>query len=73
MKFMKKIKVAFCLRDMQIGGVESVLIRTLDKLSEYKNIDISVITYVKIKEPVYVEYFKKHPDIKYYSSDGCDF
>ena len=70
---MKKIKVAFCLRDMQIGGVESVLIRTLDKLAEYKNIDLSVITYVKIKEPVYVEYFKTHPNIKCYSLYPCSW
>ena len=49
---MKKIKIAFCLRDMQLGGVESVLIRTLDKLQEYKNIEISIITYVDILEPI---------------------
>ncbi len=61
---MKKIKVAFCLRDMQLGGVESVLIRTLDELQKNKDIDISVITYVKIGEPVYVEYFKQRPNIK---------
>ncbi|MCQ2571400.1 MAG: glycosyltransferase [Alphaproteobacteria bacterium] len=61
---MKKIKVAFCLRDMQLGGVESVLIRTLDELQKNKDIDISVITYVKIVEPVYVEYFKQRPNIK---------
>lgn len=61
---MKKIKVAFCLRDMQLGGVESVLIRTLEELQKNKDIDISVITYVKIGEPVYVEYFKQHPNIK---------
>lgn len=65
--FMKKIKIAFCLRDMHLGGVESVLIRTLDKLQKYKNIDISMITYVDINEPVYVEYFKQHPNIKCYS------
>lgn len=61
---MKKLHVAFCLRDMQLGGVESVLIRTLDKLSEYKDIDISVITYVNVKEPIFVDYFKKHSEIK---------
>jgi len=64
---MKKIKVAFCLRDMQLGGVESVLIRTLDKLQEYKNIDISVINYVDITEPIYKKYFESHKNIKRYS------
>lgn len=70
---MKKIKVAFCLRDMQIGGVESVLIRTIDKLSEYKNIEISVITYVNVQEPLYVEYFKTHSNIKHYSIYPCSW
>jgi glycosyltransferase involved in cell wall biosynthesis len=68
---MKKIRVAFCLRDMQLGGVESVLIRTLDKLQAYKNIDISIITYVNITEPIYREYFKTHPDIKCFSLYPC--
>lgn len=70
---MKKTKIAFCLRDMQIGGVESVLIRTLDSLQKQKNIDVSVITYVKIKEPIYVEYFRKHPQIKLYSLYPCSW
>jgi len=69
--FMKNIKLAFCLRDMQLGGVESVLIRTLDKLQKYKNIDISIITYVDVKEPLYKEYFKSHSDIKLYSLYPC--
>ena len=68
---MKKLRVAFCLRDMQVGGVESVLIRTLDKLSKYKDIEVSLITYVDIKTPVYREYFKKHPQIKLRSLYPC--
>lgn len=68
---MKKLRVAFCLRDMQVGGVEYVLIRTLDKLLEYKNITVSVITYVDIKTPVYREYFNAHPQIKMYSLYPC--
>lgn len=70
---MKKIRVAFCLRDMQLGGVESVLVRTLDKLLNYKNIEVSIITYVNIKTPVYCEYFKKHPQIKLYSLYPCSW
>lgn len=70
---MKKIKVAFCLRDMQIGGVESVLIRTIDELLKHKNIDISIITYVNIKEKTYLEYFNKHKNIKLYSLYPCSW
>ena len=64
---MKDINVAFCLRDMQMGGVESVLIRTLDELQKHKNIHISLITYVDIHENVYKKYLEKHPQIKQYS------
>jgi len=45
----RKIRVAFCLRDMKIGGVESVLTRTLDKLSQYSDLQITVITYTSIR------------------------
>lgn len=61
---MKKIKIAFCVRDMKIGGVESVLIRTMDALLKHRNIDISVITYVEIKEKVYLDWFAAHPQVK---------
>ena len=70
---MKKINIAFCLRDMQIGGVESVLIRTIDELLKHKNIDISIITYVNIKEKTYLEYFNKHKNIKLYSLYPCSW
>ena len=68
---MKKTNVAFCLRDMQIGGVESVLIRTLDELSKRKDINIFVITYVDIHEDIYKKYFKEHPDITLCSLYPC--
>lgn len=64
---MKKIKVAFCVRDMKIGGVESVMIRTLETLLKNKDIDLSVITYVDIKEQVYLDWFAQHPQVKLYS------
>lgn len=64
---MKKIKVAFCVRDMKIGGVESVMIRTMDALLKHKEIEIFVITYVKIKEQVYLDWFAEHPQVKVYT------
>lgn len=70
---MKKLRVAFCLRDMQVGGVESVLIRTLDKLLKYKNIELNLITYANITTPIYHEYLKKHPRIKCYSLYPCKY
>jgi glycosyltransferase involved in cell wall biosynthesis len=70
---MKKIHVAFCLRDMQLGGVESVLIRTLDELKKHKNINISVITYVNIHENIYKKYFEQNKNIKLYSLYPCSW
>ena len=64
---MEKIKIAFCVRDMKIGGVESVMIRTMDMLLKIKNIEIVVITYSKIKEQVYLDWFAEHPEVKVYT------
>ena len=60
---MKKIKIAFCVRDMKIGGVESVLIRTLDELVKNKHLELFVVTYAKVKEPVYLDWFAAHPNV----------
>ena len=59
---MKKIHVAFCLRDMKIGGVESVLTRTLDVLSQNKNLKITVCTYTPIRD-IWKKWFESHPQI----------
>lgn len=70
---MTNINVAFCLRDMQMGGVESVLVRTLDGLIKHKNINISIITFVDIHQPIYKEYFASHPQIKVFSLYPCSW
>lgn len=58
----RKIHVAFCLRDLKVGGVESVLTRTLDKLSHYRDLDITVITYTPIRD-VWRDWFASHKNI----------
>ncbi len=68
---MKKKKIAFCLRDMRIGGVEACLLRVMDALRDNPDIEISVITYVKIQEPVYRQWFDAHPEIKMYTLYPC--
>ena len=70
---MKKLKVAFCLRDMQLGGVESVLIKVLTMLQKSKNIDLSVITYVNIKTEIYKKFFENNADIKLYTLYPCSW
>lgn len=60
---MKKLKVAFCLRDMRIGGVENVFISTMENLLARGDVEISVLTYVRIQEPLYVKWFNAHPQV----------
>lgn len=70
---MKKTNVAFCLRDMQMGGVESVLIRTMDELQKNKNINLNFISFVDVKTPIYKKYFETHKNIKTYSLYPCSW
>lgn len=60
---MKKLKVAFCLRDMRIGGVENVFISTMENLLARGDTEIFVLTYAKIREPIYAKWFAAHPDV----------
>ncbi len=60
---MKKLKVAFCLRDMRIGGVENVFISTMENLLARGDTEIFVLTYSKIREPLYAKWFAAHPDL----------
>lgn len=52
---MKRTVIAICLRDMQVGGVESVLIQTLAAMLARNDVDIRVITYTNISVPQYRE------------------
>lgn len=61
---MKKLKVAFCLRDMRIGGVENVFISTLENLLARGDVEIFVLTYARVREPLYVKWFNAHPQVK---------
>lgn len=68
----RKIRVAFCLRDMKVGGVESVLTRTLDKLSRYPDLDITVITYTAIRNE-WRNWFSLHKKISVRTLYPCKF
>lgn len=73
MRHKKKLKVVFCLRDMQLGGVESVLVRTLEQLVKRNDMEISFVSYVKITEPLYAQWFAAHPEIKTYVLYPCSW
>ena len=73
MRRKKKLKVVFCLRDMQLGGVESVLIRVLEQLIKRDDLEISFVSYVKITEQIYAEWFNAHPEVKRYALYPCSW
>lgn len=59
---------------MIIGGVESVLLRTLNELLDsikenpkYAGTEICIITHAKITEPLYKQWLKQHPNVKVYT------
>ena len=68
----RKIRVAFCLRDMKIGGVESVLTRTLSRLAEYPDLDISVVTYTAVRRE-WRSWFDSHKNISVRTLYPCKF
>lgn len=57
-----KIRLAFCLRDMKVGGVESVLLRTLERLSQCRDLDITLVTYTPIRD-MWKDWFCEHKNI----------
>lgn len=59
----KHIKVAFCIPNMIIGGVETVFVDTIDELLKNHDLDITIITHAKIRESVYVDWLKSHPEL----------
>lgn len=63
---MKKTNVAFCIPDMILGGVETVLITILEQLLQRPDLNIQIITHAKIREPLYANWFKQHPQIDVY-------
>ena len=63
---MAKTSVVFCIPNMVIGGVEFVLIRTLAELVKQPDLEISVILSAPLTEPVFIEWFQAHPQIKTY-------
>ena len=63
---MPKTSIVFCVPNMVIGGVEFVLIRTLAELVKQPDLEIGVILSAPPTEPVFIEWFQAHPQIKTY-------
>jgi hypothetical protein len=66
MRTNKKIKIAFCIPGMVIGGVESVFANTVDALRKYPEFEISVFPHADLSEPFYINWFQERPDLYVY-------
>lgn len=64
---MSRIKVAFCISDMIIGGVETVFLQTMAEILAHDDIEISVIMRQKLREQYFIDWFKQHPQVKLYT------
>jgi glycosyltransferase involved in cell wall biosynthesis len=69
----KKTRVAFCMRDMQLGGAEAVLVRTLEGLMKRGDLDISIVSYVDITESIYKNWLAQHFEIKHVVLYPCSW
>lgn len=63
----KKIKVAFFVPELIVGGVATVFASTIDLLLKNKDFDICIFTHAKINDPYYIQWIKNHPQIKIFS------
>ena len=62
---MKK-RIAFCVPTMIIGGVETVLVNTVEKLLECDDLDLCLVFHTDVIEPKYKDWLKSHPEIPVY-------
>lgn len=51
---------------MVIGGVETVFITTINELLKNHDLEVVVVTHTIIREPLYIKWFKEHPEVKVY-------
>lgn len=63
MKSTARQKIAFFMYDMRTGGVETVLVNTINALLG-RGVDITLYCHRTIIEPVHVAWLKMHPEIR---------
>ena len=63
---MTKTKVILCIPNMVIGGVETVFVNTINELSKCPDLSIKIVTHAKIREHLYTDWLKTHPEIPAY-------
>ncbi len=63
MKKQQKLKIAFFMYDLRVGGVGTVLMNTINALLASKNVEITLYSHRTIIEPVYIKWLEQHPQI----------
>lgn len=67
MIIMSKTNIVLCIPTMVIGGVETVFITTVEELLKNPDLNITIATHAKIREPIHVQWLKQHPDLHVYT------
>lgn len=62
-----RMKIAFCIPEIIIGGVECVFVEILDGTIKKLDADVVVVTQKKIQDKYFQEWFRAHPNIKLYT------
>ncbi len=62
----QKRNIVFFIPKMIVGGVESVLLRTLEELGKRDDVTLSVFLHTPLAEPYFIEWFRQHKNIKCY-------
>ena len=62
----KKTKVTFFISDMIIGGTETVFVDTINELLNASDFDLRIVTKTRIREPLYVNWLRSHPETQVY-------
>ena len=59
----KRKKVVFFVSGFIVGGVETVFVNTIEALLKNPNLEISIVTHMKLREALYADWLKSHPEI----------
>ena len=63
----KRKKVVFFVSGFIVGGVETVFVNTIEALLKNPNLEISIVTHMKLREALYADWLKSHPEIPVYT------
>ena len=63
----KRKKIVFFISGFIVGGVETVFVNTIEELLKNPDLEISIVTHMKLREALYADWLKSHPEIPVYT------